>query len=90
MAIGANCADRKKAKVYTRDQGQKTQDRQKTKDNMAAKKTKIAAADDKRLRETPQDESENISGHVYSKLLTKLFIQHEATWMNEIIKYLNI
>jgi len=35
---------------------------------MAAKRTKITAADDKRLRETPQDESENISGHVYSKL----------------------
>ena len=34
---------------------------------MAAKKTKIAAADDKRLRETPQDESENISEHVFSK-----------------------
>jgi len=41
----------RKLKFEKRDRGQKTQDRQKTKDKMAAKRTKITAADDQRLRE---------------------------------------
>jgi len=41
----------RKLKFEKRDRGHKTQDRQKTKDKMAAKRTKITAADDQRLRE---------------------------------------
>jgi len=40
----------RKLKFEKRDRRQKTQDRQKNKDKIAAKRTKITAADEQRLR----------------------------------------